>query len=198
MGYNKFVINGATKFDLTADTVDAAHLYTGYTAHGPDGETVTGTLAPDMVLISSSEFTDSCDSTTAAAATTIALGSSAYTANGVLFVRIRDKAGKRNGYYYGTDSFLYNFKAATGATTTVTYSSAAVGSLTMTYRVTDAGVLTPYCTYTGYGLYPYSLSNAGALVLRHRYSESYSLTIDGTYVIEVYLVKGPFESWYGA
>lgn len=31
--YSKVVINGETIMDLTADTVDAAHILTGYTAH---------------------------------------------------------------------------------------------------------------------------------------------------------------------
>lgn len=45
--YNK-VVNGETGaalVDLTADTVDAAHLAQGYTAHGASGAPVTGTLA---------------------------------------------------------------------------------------------------------------------------------------------------------
>jgi len=30
---NKVEVNGSTIIDLTADTVDASHLYAGYTAH---------------------------------------------------------------------------------------------------------------------------------------------------------------------
>ena len=35
--YSKVVVNGETIIDLTADTVDAAHLLTGYTAHDKKG-----------------------------------------------------------------------------------------------------------------------------------------------------------------
>lgn len=35
--YSKVVVNGETIMDLTADTVDAAHLLTGYTAHDKKG-----------------------------------------------------------------------------------------------------------------------------------------------------------------
>ena len=40
---NKVVINNAAVIDLTADTVDAAHLLQGYTAHDKSGAAITGT-----------------------------------------------------------------------------------------------------------------------------------------------------------
>lgn len=45
--YSKIVINGVTKIDLTADTVDAAHLLEGVTAHGKNGAPITGTCTFD-------------------------------------------------------------------------------------------------------------------------------------------------------
>ena len=48
MANSKVVLsNGTVLIDLTADTVDAAHLLSGYTAHGADGEAVTGTCTFD-------------------------------------------------------------------------------------------------------------------------------------------------------
>ena len=44
---NKVIINGETKIDLTADTVDASHLASGYTAHDRSGATITGTNTYD-------------------------------------------------------------------------------------------------------------------------------------------------------
>lgn len=41
--YSKVVVNGETIMDLTADTVDAAHILTGYTAHDKKGAPITGT-----------------------------------------------------------------------------------------------------------------------------------------------------------
>lgn len=41
--YNKVVVNGQTIIDLTEDTVDAAHLGLGLTAHGKNGVKITGT-----------------------------------------------------------------------------------------------------------------------------------------------------------
>lgn len=43
MAISKLVYFGETLFDLTADTVVADKLLTGYTAHGKDGELITGT-----------------------------------------------------------------------------------------------------------------------------------------------------------
>lgn len=43
MAISKIVYGGNTLIDLTADTVKAEHLLKGYTAHGADGELITGT-----------------------------------------------------------------------------------------------------------------------------------------------------------
>lgn len=45
--YSKVVVNGETIMDLTADTVDAAHLLTGYTAHDKKGAPITGACTFD-------------------------------------------------------------------------------------------------------------------------------------------------------
>ncbi len=42
---NHLVINGETRLDLRSDTVDAAHLAQGYTAHDASGAAITGTMA---------------------------------------------------------------------------------------------------------------------------------------------------------
>ena len=43
MAISKIVYGGNTLIDLTGDTVVATKLLTGYTAHGADGELITGT-----------------------------------------------------------------------------------------------------------------------------------------------------------
>ena len=47
MGVAKFVYGGVTKFDLTADTVDAAHVLDGYTFHDGVGDAGVGTCTFD-------------------------------------------------------------------------------------------------------------------------------------------------------
>lgn len=43
MAINKVIYGGETLIDLIGDTVDAAHLLTGYTAHDKSGAVITGT-----------------------------------------------------------------------------------------------------------------------------------------------------------
>lgn len=43
MAINKVIYGGETLIDLTGDTVDAAHLLSGYTAHDKSGAVITGT-----------------------------------------------------------------------------------------------------------------------------------------------------------
>lgn len=43
---NKVTVNGSTILDLTSDTVDAAHLLSGYTAHDASGALINGTAVP--------------------------------------------------------------------------------------------------------------------------------------------------------
>lgn len=45
--YNKIIVNGQTKIDLTADTVIADKLLEGYTAHNAAGAIITGTCTYD-------------------------------------------------------------------------------------------------------------------------------------------------------
>lgn len=45
--YNKIIINGETKIDLTGDTVSPENLKTGIIAHDKTGTTITGTCTHD-------------------------------------------------------------------------------------------------------------------------------------------------------
>ena len=52
MAVNKVEINGEVKLDLTADTVTAAKLAQGETAHDASGELITGTMiAPQLQIV---------------------------------------------------------------------------------------------------------------------------------------------------
>ena len=59
MGYSKIVFNDQTLIDLTSDTVKASDLITGVTAHGADGEVITGNIprieATNKKILSKSE-----------------------------------------------------------------------------------------------------------------------------------------------
>lgn len=48
MAVSKVIYGGNTLIDLTSDTVEASKLLNGYTAHGKDGELITGSCAYDV------------------------------------------------------------------------------------------------------------------------------------------------------
>lgn len=128
------------------------------------------------------EMTVSTTSTTAASAGTISIGSSYYTKNYIIYVRIRDKSGKRDGYFYGSDAYFMNYYAANGATSTLSVPAV------VCYRYSG----TSWAATTGqYGVYGYSINSSGTLTIRRRYHSSYTLTINSTYLIDVYYIAPP-------
>ena len=100
----------------------------------------------------------------------------------IIYIRIRDVAGKRGGYFLETDTFFINYKAANGD-----YSELLpAGRLTLVYN-------TYYEEHSGtsYGVYPRSILPSGDVLIYSRYDMSYSRRINGTYKIEVYKLKYP-------
>lgn len=122
-------------------------------------------------------------STTAASAGSKVFNSSVSTKDKIIWVRIRDKAGKRAGYFAGSDSFIINTNKANGSTSTY----ATAGRFIHRYTSGNA-----WGTAIGsYGLYAYSISNTGNLTLRKCYNANYSLKIEGTYLIDVFTLDYP-------
>ena len=104
MAINKVVYGGNTLIDLTGDTVTADKILTGFTAHGKDGEAITGACTFDV---------DSNDATAAVAE--ILIGKTAYARgskltgtmknNGAVTGTIATKAGTYiipQGYHDGS------------------------------------------------------------------------------------------------
>lgn len=104
MAISKVVYGGDVLIDLTADTIKADKLLSGYTAHGADGEVINGTCTFD---------TNTQDATATAAE--ILLGKTAYNKtvkvtgtmpnNGAVTGTISDKAGVYTipqGYHDGS------------------------------------------------------------------------------------------------
>ena len=59
MATSKVIFGTTVLVDLTSDTVSASNLLAGETAHGADGEPVTGTVAFSTYYTSSSAPTSS-------------------------------------------------------------------------------------------------------------------------------------------
>ena len=104
MGRSKIVLGGEVLIDLTGDTVTKDKILKGYTAHGADGEVITGECEFDV---------DSSDVTAAQAEVltgkTFAKGGKVLTGtmpnNGAVSGKIATKAGKytvSQGYHDGS------------------------------------------------------------------------------------------------
>lgn len=133
-------------------------------------------------LLGSTNLTVNTTSTSAASAGTITLPA-AWTSAKIIYVRVRDQAGARNGYNYGHDTYFTNLNIPNGSTSTLTTAAH------MQYAVTSAG---EWYEYSGqYGVYGYSISSAGVVTIRRRYSSTYSLTINSTYTCEVWALDWP-------
>lgn len=177
----------ASFVDITDTTAAAADVASGkyfYTAAGvrTQGTSSGGGGSSWTKIGNTTELTVNTTSTSAASAGTINLGSSYYTKDKIIYVRVRDKSGKQAGYFYGSDAFFMNYYKANGATTTI--STPAV----VCYRYNNGA----YAATAGqYGVYGYSINSSGTLTIRRRYNSSYSLTINSTYLIDVYALDPP-------
>ena len=89
---------------------------------GTDAVNMLGGIAtyPSWELIASKEFTVSTTSTTASSVGTITTSSSLWDEDLLVYVQIRDKAGKQNSTFYGTDNIFVNYNAKNGSTTAIT------------------------------------------------------------------------------
>lgn len=134
-------------------------------------------------LIGSDEFEVSTTSTSQINVGTIDCDLSTVTKDDYIIVHIRDKAGKRNTYFYGTDA-LY-VRMSSGA-----YSLSYSGGIVIE-KYSDTGILSTGAFQT-YGIYVSEISAAGVATVKAKYSSSYSYTIDGTYKVEVYKLTPPF------
>lgn len=214
MAISKILLNGVTQMDLTSDTVAANNLIAPNTAHGADGQAITGTATQGITPTGTLNITenDTYDVTNYASAVVNvpSSGSSGWTkvaetsyqvsttstynvmlrtgntdiwtSDKLLYIRIRDTAGPRSGYFYGSDNFVPNFKALSGSETATT------NILKNCYKYSSGA----YSTFSNsYGGRVTNVDSSGDITIPFRYSSSYSGTINGTYSVQVYLLDMP-------
>lgn len=182
---NNQVYFGNTKIiDLTDATATAADIATGKTAYGKEGTLLTGTAAgSSYTLIGSAEFTANITSTSAVSVGYIDLGATGWTSDKILYVKVRDKAGPRAGYFSGSDNWILNFYDFVGTTSTL-----GIGVVLYTRKTTATTVTRAAALIDGYGVFVKQINSAGRLYIYGRYGNNYSATINGTYTVEAYLV----------
>lgn len=128
-------------------------------------------------LLKSAEFTVNTSSTSAIDVGTVAAGSAAYDSSKIIYVRIRDKAGVRDGYFTESDIWFQNQYQYKSEVTLVNVCGRLV--------IGKGNVSSTSC-----GVYAYSISYDGTVTIKAKYSSSYG-TINGTYVVEVYALDWP-------
>lgn len=140
------------------------------------------------VKLGSQEFTINQTSTSATSIGNFSISpaSDLWTSAKIIFISIRDKAGKRNGYFLGTDNLFMNQHPANGSS-----SDNVTNSARMLYRVDSDGNYATYVGATAYGVYVYDINNAGRVRIYARYNATNSLTINGTFVCDVYALAYP-------
>lgn len=198
MAVNKVVYGGNTLIDLTSDTATASDVAQGKTFHLADGTQATGTASgggggSSYTLLHSEVVTVSTTSTSNANVKTIQLDRSKYTQDQMIYVRVRDTAGPRAGYFYGTDAFFIDAESINGSTLVSTISAHRCITVTSSsvYSVSNQAGATNYGVF-GYSLTPYiNTYNGGKIVIRRRYNSSASGTIDSDYRIDIFAIDSP-------
>lgn len=132
-------------------------------------------------LLASQDYTVSTTSTSATSVGTIDLGSIGWTSDKIIYVRIRDKAGPRNNYFLGTDTFFFNYREASGSTTSLT-----IRGCFIHYRTNSSPNTYVANSNTGYGVYARNITSGGVVEIYRRYNSTYSPTINGTYNVKIY------------
>lgn len=189
---------GTAQFDdttIASNAASASDIASGKLAY-VNGVLVTGTSSggggSNWTKIASKEFTVSTTSTSQTSIGNIDLTLSDYNSKDkIVWVHVRDKAGKRNGYFYGTDALFFPYTLA-NANPLASISTKAV----ISFCVNSNGSYGGYAAANGYGVYAYSIyyqNSSHYIDMYRRYSSSYSLTINGTYVCDVYVLTPPTD-----
>lgn len=150
----------------------------GYLVLSPDGG---GGGGGGFTLLYSSEVQASTTSTSATSLETFQTGAT-FEAGKTYMVSIRDKAGKRNGYFYGTDTYF--FIPGSFASDTLS-SSVCIG-------INSDGTYNRGSSGRGVYLYRYygGSSTMGDINIYERYDDTRG-TVDGTYTVKLFEVTLP-------
>lgn len=146
-------------------------------------------------LIASTTYQVNTTSTTAITVGTFSTGdTSIWTSDKMVYVKIRRKNSRENGYYFGSDC-IFSINAP-GNNLTATESYLMYGT---SYYQNSAGNLINYnlqrtdanATVQGYGVYATKVYSNGDIDINARYDSSNTLRIDGTFYVDVYLLDWP-------
>ena len=185
---------GVARFDdASITTATASDVLQGKLFLSADGTITEGTNSGGgsggdsaWTKVAETSYQVSTTSTSYITVATWATGdNSIWTSDKWVYVRIRDTAGKRADYFYGSDQFFIVTPNASGTPTT------ASGRFYIRYHSSGGYLASATSGTTGYGVFADTLYSDGSIRVRARYSSGYSLFINGTYKVEVYLLDPP-------
>lgn len=137
-------------------------------------------------LLATAEFEVNTTSTSEISVGTITAPSEVYTSDKIVVIEIRRKEGYADGYFYGGYDLALNpypKNESTNSFSTLAY---------QIIKISDTGFNSVFAT--SYGVYAKNIKQNGEIDIKARYSSANSGTIDGTFVIKVYLIDFPGES----
>lgn len=144
---------------------------------------VSGSSGYGYTKLAEQDFTVNTSSTSETSVGTISCGSEAYTSDKMLYVRVRDKAGRRNGYLYGGDYIVANPNPADGNNTSFSTCAAVLISVNGSgHSIVGQS--------SKMGVYAKTIATNGDISICAKYNGSYG-AINGTYHVEVYLLDWP-------
>ena len=153
-----------------------------------DDITLQYVKAASYVKLAEAEFTVNQTSTTSTYVGTVAVSPSTdlWRSDKIIYVRVIDKAGKRNGHFLGGSYFYLNpIPANSGTGTSLTQSYAG----NVSYYVDSNGNVN---TINGvYGVFCQDIKNNGDVRIYARYNATYAPIVNGTYKVEVYALSFP-------
>ena len=183
---------GTARFDdASITTATASDVASGKIFLANDGTITTGTSSGGggdsaWTKVAETSYQVNTTSTSVITVATWATGhSEIWTSDKILYIRIRDTAGKRADHFYGTDAFFINSSAKNSSTAVST-----AGGLIANFWSVSSNLYDQRSGYgtTGYGVYPNFIYSSGDIRVAARYNATFSRTIDGTYKVEVYLL----------
>ena len=188
--FNEVTVNvPSTTISPLSVTANGTYTAPSGTAYSPVTVNVSGGGGDSAwTKVAETSYQVSTTSTSAATVDTWATGhSELWTSDKIVYVRVRDTAGKRTGYFYGSDNFLVNVAPLSGTNS----STNTMVRYTIRYTSDSKYGVVAFNGTTGYGVFSETLYADGRIRIRSRYTNNFSGTINGTYKVEVYLLDPP-------
>lgn len=161
------------------------------TAYSPVSVNVSGGGGgSDYTFVTSEEIDVSTTSSSATTVLQITLPDG-HIADAMYYVKIRDKAGKRNGYFFGADHWFVDMAKGNGSETLVSFRPTVYYAIDSSGKFRSVSTSSTYApSSSGIGVFASTITKSGLLKIQAQYSSSYG-KVDGTFVVEVYKLKWP-------